>query len=86
MNRTVRRAVTRSNLEREVLGSNLGPVKLSTVLPTLATASTFLRKELYCSGGITRRWAPPTRYTLWRNTASILKDFIRIETFRKKRL
>ena len=27
-------AVTRSSLEREVWGSNLGPVKLDTVLPT----------------------------------------------------
>ena len=23
------------------------------------------------------RWAPPTRYTLWRNTVSIMKDLIR---------
>ena len=28
------RAVTRSSLEREVRGSNLGPVKSDTVLPT----------------------------------------------------
>ena len=26
---------------------------------------------------MTRRWAPPTRYTLRRNTASIMKDLIR---------
>ena len=30
----VGRAVTRSSLEREVWGSNLGPVKSDTVLPT----------------------------------------------------
>ena len=33
-NRPVGRAVTRSSLEREVRGSNLGPVKSDTVLPT----------------------------------------------------
>ena len=32
--RPVGRAVTRSSLEREVWGSNLGPVKSDTVLPT----------------------------------------------------
>jgi len=25
---------------------------------------------------MTRRWAPPTRYTLRRNTASIMKDLV----------
>ena len=34
MHRPVGRAVTRSSLEREVRGSNLGPVKSDTVLPT----------------------------------------------------
>ena len=33
-NRPVGRAVTRSSLKREVRGSNLGPVKSDTVLPT----------------------------------------------------
>ena len=42
----------------------------------LATAATFLRKELCCPGAMTRRWAPPTRYTLRRNAASIMKDLI----------
>ena len=36
----------------------------------------FLRKELCCPGAMTRRWAPPTRYTLRRNPASIMKDLI----------
>ena len=49
------------SLEREVRGSNLGLVKSNTVLPTGAT---------------TRIWAPQTRYTLRRNTASIMKDLI----------
>ena len=39
----------------------------------LATAATFLRKKLRCPGAITRRWAPPTRYTLRRITASVMK-------------
>ena len=59
--RPVGRAVTRSSLEREVRGSNLGLVKSNTVLPT---------------GAMTRRWAPQTGYTLRRNTASIMKDLI----------
>ena len=41
--RPVGRAVTRSSLELEVRGSNLGLVKSNTVLPT---------------GAMTRRWAP----------------------------
>ena len=42
----------------------------------LATAATFLRKELCCPGAMTQRWAPPTRYTLRRIRASIMKDLI----------
>ena len=42
----------------------------------LATVASFLRKELGCPGAMTRRWAPPTRYTLRRITASIIKDLI----------
>ena len=57
--RPVGRAVTRSSLEREVRGSNLGLVKSNTVLPT----------------GAMKR-IPQTRYTLRRNTASIMKDLI----------
>ena len=59
--RPVGQAVTRSSLEREVRGSNLWLVKSNTVLPT---------------GAMTRRWALQTRYTLRRNTASIMKDLI----------
>ena len=33
---------------------------------------------------IARRWAPPTRYTFWRNTANITKDLICVQTFLKK--
>ena len=42
----------------------------------LATAATFLRKELCRPGAMMRRWAQPTRYTLRRNPASITKDLI----------
>ena len=75
-NRPVGRAVTRSSLEQEVRGSNLGPVKLDTVLPRLATAATFLQKTLCCLGVMTRRCAPPTRYIFLHNTASIIKDLV----------
>ena len=44
----------------------------------LVTAATILRKELCYPGAMTRRWAPPTRYTLWRNTASMKKNLILI--------
>ena len=47
-----------------------------SVAKWLATVATFLRKELCCPGAMTRRWAPPTCYTLRRITASIMKDLI----------
>ena len=42
----------------------------------LATVATFLQKKLCYPGAMTRRWTPQTRYTLRRNTASIMKDLI----------
>ena len=44
----------------------------------LATAATFHRKELCCSGAMTRRRVPQTRPTLRRITASIMKVLILI--------
>ena len=41
-----------------------------------ATAATILQKKLCYPGAMTRRWAQQTRYTLWRVTASIMKDSI----------
>ena len=41
-----------------------------------ATAATFFRKEPYCLGPMTRRWALQTHYTLRRNRASVTKGFI----------
>ena len=70
----VGRAVTRSFLEREVAGSNLGPVKSDTVLPTARHRCDISSKGAVLPGAMTRRWAPSTRYTLWRNPASIMKD------------
>ena len=60
----------------EVRGSNLGPVKSDTAFQRLATAATFLPKELYCPDAMTWRRTPSTRYTLRRITASIMKDLI----------
>ena len=37
------------------------------------SSATFLRKNLCCAGSMTRKRAPPTCYTSWRNTAS-MKD------------
>ena len=76
INRPVGRAATHSSLEREVWGSNPGRSNPTQCCQQLATAATFLRKELCYPGAMTRRWAPPTRYTLRRNTASIMKDLI----------
>ena len=41
-------------------------------------AATFLRRKLCCPCAMTRRWAPPTRYTLLRNAASVMKELILI--------
>ena len=70
-------ALTRSSLEREVRGSNLGPVKSDTMLPTARHLCDISSKgAVLPTCTMTRRWAPPTRYTLRRITASIMKDLI----------
>ena len=67
----------RSSLEREVGGSNLGPVKSDTVLPTARhRCNISWNGAVLPTGAMTQRWTPPTRYTLWRNTASTMKDLI----------
>ena len=48
--RPVGRAVTRSSLEREVRGSNLGPVKSDTVLPTARHRCSISSKEAVLPG------------------------------------
>ena len=61
------RAVTRSTLGWKVKGSNLGPVKPNTVLPTARHRCDISSKgAVLPAGAITRRWAASTRYTLRR--------------------
>ena len=74
--RPVGQAVTCLSLEREVLGSNLWPVKSDTVLPRARHRCDISSNGAVLPGAMTRRWAPPTRYTLRRITASIMKDLI----------
>ena len=68
--------VTRSSLDREVRSSNLGPVQSDTVLPTASHRCDISSKGAGLSGRNEEGWAPPTRYTLRRITASIIKDLI----------
>ena len=56
------------------LGSNLGPVKLDTELPTARHGCYVSSKEAVLPGAMTRRWAPLIRYTLRRSTVNIIKD------------
>ena len=75
-NRPVDREVTRSSLELKVSDSNTEPVKLSTVLPTVRHRFDISSKGAVLLGAMLRRWAPPTRYTLWRIRARTMKDLI----------
>ena len=61
-------AVTCLPMKREVRGWNLGTIKSDTVLPT----ARHRWAELH-AGAMTRSWAPPIRYVLRRNTASVTK-------------
>ena len=72
------RAVTRSSLEREVRGSNFGPVKSDTVLPTARHRCDISCFKLCYPGAMTRKWASQTRCTLRRNAAIIKKHLILI--------
>ena len=56
---------------REVWGSIPGPVKSAQHRQRLAIAATFLRSCV--AQALSRRDGPVTRYTLRRNTASIMK-------------
>ena len=65
------------SLEREVWGSNFGPIKLDAVLPAARhSCDISSRGAVLPAGTKIRRWAPQTRYTLRRSTASIIKDLI----------
>ena len=48
--------------------------QLGVVLLTSRHYCDFSFKAVLPAGAMTRRWAPQTRYTLQRNTASIIKD------------
>ena len=69
--------VTRSSQEQEACDSYFRSVKSDTGLPTARHRRNISSKEavLYARS-MTRRCAPQTRYTLRRNTASIIKDLI----------
>ena len=88
LNRPAARAVTRSSLERNVWGSNLGPIKSTQFYQRLAIAANFFSKRAVLLGSKNlRRWAPPQiPYTLRRNTASITKDLIIIMVVHLKKL
>ena len=78
--RPVGRAVTDSSVEREVWGSeffvsNLGPVKLDTMLPTTRhRCDLSSKKAVLPMGALTRKWDPS--YMLQHITAGLLKDLI----------
>ena len=66
----------RLSLDREVRGSNLGPIKSVKMLPTTRHRCDISSQEAVLpKSAMTRRWALLTRYTL-RRTASIIKDLI----------
>ena len=63
------RAVTRSFLEREVRGSNLGPVKSNTESPAARHRSNISSKEAMLPRRNDAEMGPQTRYTFRRNIA-----------------
>ena len=79
VNRPVGWAVTRSSLEWRSEVQISGLSNRTECCQQLATAATFLRKELCCTGAMTRRWGSQPRYTFRRNTTSIMKDMIWFE-------
>ena len=73
-----RLAGTRSPLEREAEIQISGRSNRTQCCQRLATAAVFFQKELCCPGAMMWRWALRTRYTLWRNTANVIKDLIKV--------
>ena len=74
--RPVGRVEARSPLEREVWGSNLGPVKSNTVLATARLRCNISSKGAVLAGRNNAEMALQTRYTLGRSTSSTMKDLI----------
>ena len=57
-------------------------VKLDAVLPTARhCCDVCLKGAVLLAGVMSRRWAPPTRYTLPRNTVSLAKDLVAMTSF-----
>ena len=50
--------------------------QISSVANSSPPLRNFLRKDICCPCAMTRRCAPQTRYTLRRNTSTIMKDLI----------
>jgi len=61
---------------REIWSSNPGPAKSYTALQTVRHRFKIYASSCVAFGATTRRWAPPTRYTLRHNTASIMKGLV----------
>ena len=70
------RAVTHSSLDREVWGSNLGPVKLDTVLPTARHRCDISLKEAVLPGLNNAEMGPANSLHALCITASIRKDLV----------
>ena len=70
------RALACSSLERELRGSILGPVTSYIMLPTARHRCDIRLKAVVLPGRNDAENGPPTRYTLRRNAATLLKDFI----------
>ena len=72
----VGRAVTHSSLEREVWGSNLGPVKSDTVLPTARHRCDISSKEAVLRGLNNAEMGPANSIHDLCITASIRKGLV----------
>ena len=74
--RPVDRRITHSSLEREIGGSNLGPVKSDTMLWTVCHRCDISSNEAVLPACNEAEMASPNWYTFRRNAASITKDLI----------
>ena len=71
--------LTRLFLVRKIRVLKFGQVKSDTVLPKAChRCGIFLKGAVLLARAMTQRWAPPTCYTLWRNSAWVMKDLIMI--------
>ena len=67
------RAVMRPSMQRKIWGSNIGLVKLDSVLPMALYGCNVSLKRAVLPGRSDAGWAQQTCYTLRRNTASEMK-------------